>query len=139
MRGWLLQALKSENANSNLVLEELECACGNLPRETSMIEAASSCSAPVRQVLFPLPPSRISCSVSIKLGYICLHESWHFLLDGKFCITTGFYVDAIASCVQFAAVLHQLDVRVKDLNPWGNHWLTAALGTSFVKVGKTNP
>ncbi len=51
----MLQALESENANSNFVLCELKSACCKLPPETSVKEAASSCSEPVRQVLVLLP------------------------------------------------------------------------------------
>ena len=44
-------------------------------------------------------------------------------------------VDAIAF-VQLAAVLHQVDVRVKDLGLYGIYWLHAARSQSFLEVGK---
>ncbi len=40
-----------------------------------------------------------------------------------------------ASSVQLAAVLHQLDVRVKDISLWGSNWMLAAAGNSLLEVG----
>ena len=55
-------------------------------------------------------------------------------MDGDLC-TASAIVDAIA-CVQLAAVLHQVDVRVKDLGLYGYYWLQAAQGLPFLEVGK---
>ena len=42
----------------------------------------------------------------------------------------------MSDCAQFAAVLHQVDVRVKDFHLWGFRWLLATQDTSFLEVIK---
>lgn len=54
------------------------------------------------------------------------------------CFIVSFSIDVIAPCVQLAAVLHQLDVRVKDVRLWGYDWMLAAASNSFLEV-KTSP
>ena len=130
----MLQALHSENIHGELVVDELTCACNNLPPETSMNEAASSCSAVARQVQ------------SLVLAYLCgVLSAFNMGLTHidaqatpgicRWMVNVPLLMSGLMSaCAQFAAVLHQLDVRVKDFDLWGFHWLLATHNTSFLEV-----